>query len=630
VRRWGWLFPVALAVCIYVPTCWGQFVWDDAIVVKRQLLVFKDIGTVFFPPDHIPQWAQNYYRPVIVLTYLLDSRLYGQTSPVGPHVSNIVIHAGVTFFVWLFALQCFRNFAHRLWGAAVAASIFAFHPIHTESVSWITGRSDAVAALFMMSSIVVALHYRNRKATWALFSAPVLYLLALLAKEVAISSLLVLPFLFLLVPIGSEGLKSAGAGGCPPAKTKRQKTTTERSSRDRSGSQALETPLPRMPFPLLGLFALMTACYLILREQALVTYGTSLGLGVGELLARALRATAYYALKAVVPPPQLHFVALENLPAVLTSSLILCAAGLATVAGTRIDKQFRYVTWLSLSWFACTISPSLFIAVAKVSEAPVAERYLYIPSVGIALFLAGLFCRGVEKKYVRTAAVTLTVLVTGLYGAGTVLRNLVWMDNIRLWSDAAKKSPNQGLPWAELGMEYNTNNDLDNALSCFYKAVAADYDQEGRSITHSNIGMVHLRRGELEKAETHFREAIRQRDTYATPYYGLGLTALEMAGRATSPNDPINQAESATRHFGKAVQLDPTYTKAFWGLTRSYLILGDIANKGGDAKRAGMIYRLALEAFDKLIRIDPRFPSEHPQQAQVMKQLRARMDTVHQ
>ncbi len=630
MRRWGWLFPVALAVCIYVPTCWGQFVWDDAIVVKRQLLVFKDIGTVFFPPDHIPQWAQNYYRPVIVLTYLLDSWLYGQTSPVGPHVSHIVIHAGVTCFVWLFALQCFRNFAQRPWGAAVAASIFAVHPIHTESVSWITGRSDAVAALFMMSSIVVALHYRNRKATWALLSAPVLYLLALLAKEVAISSFLVLPLLFLWVPIGSEGLTSAGAGRYTPAKTKRQKTTTEKPSRDCTESLALETPWTRMPFPLLGLFALMTVFYLVLREQALVTYGTSLGLDAGELLARALRAAAYYALKAVVPPPQLHFVALENLPAVLTSSLILCAAGLAVFAGTRIDRQLRYVTWLSLSWFACTISPSLFIAVAKVSEAPVAERYLYIPSVGIALLLGGLFCQGAEKKHVRKVVVTLAVLITGLYGAGTVLRNLVWMDNIRLWTDAAKKSPNQGLPWAELGMEYNTRNDLDHALSCFHKAVAADYDQEGRSITHSNIGMVHLRRAELEKAETHFHEAIRQRETYATPYYGLGLTALEMAGKATSPNEAVKQAESATRHFGKAVQLDPGYTKAFWGLTRSYVVLGDTANKEGDAKRADMTYRLAIQAFEKLLRIDPKFPSEHPQQAQVMEQLRARMDTVHQ
>jgi Tfp pilus assembly protein PilF len=630
VRRWGWLFPVALAVCIYVPTCWGQFVWDDVIVVKRQLLVFKDIGTVFFPPDHIPQWAQNYYRPVIVLTYLLDSRLYGQTSPVGPHVSNIVFHAVVTFFVWLFALQCFRNFAHRLWGATVAASIFAVHPIHTESVSWITGRSDAVAALFMMSSIVVALHYRNRKALWALFSAPVLYLLALLAKEVAISSLLILPFLFLLVPLGSEGQKPADMGRCPPANPKRRKTTAERPLRDATGSQALVTPWSRMPFPLLGLFALMTAFYLVVREQAFVSYGTSLGLGVGELLARALRATAFYALKAVVPPPQLHFVALENLPAVLTSSLILSAAGLAVFAGTRIDRQFRYVTWLSLSWFACTISPSLFIAVAKVSEAPVAERYLYIPSVGVALFLGGLFCRGAERKQLRKVVVTLAVVITGLYGTGTALRNLVWMDNIRLWTDAANKSPNQGLPWAELGMEYNTRNDLDHALSCFHKAVAADYDQEGRSITHSNIGMVHLRRAELEKAETHFQEAIRQRETYATPYYGLGLTALEMAGKAQSPNDAMKQAESATRHFGKAVALDPGYTKAFWGLTRSYVILGDTANKEGDTKRADTLYRLAIQAFESLVRIDPRFPLEHARQAEAIEQLRARINPVHQ
>ncbi len=610
---------------MHAPALWGDFVWDDAIVTKRQVSAFKTVEDVFFPPKDIPQWAQNYYRPVIVASYLLDQQLFGPDATVGPHVTNLFLHVVVTFFVWLFARQSLRNLPHWRWGALFASSVFAVHPIHTESVSWITGRSDAVAAFFMVPSIVVAIYHRDHGSWWQLVLAPVLFLLAVLSKEVALSGLIVLPMILLYVPREKRPLETDGfrslkgrperRGNPKPGDDLKEEIRT--SGRSATGTRCLVI--------LSLLYTLATIIYFILRQKAHIGYGSSWPTDLGALVLRSWHATGYYALKTLIPYPQLHFVPMEHLPSILKASLMLVVLGTGFGIGMKYWRSGRALLIISLVWFLVTLFPSLVVAVRNISETPVAERYLYLPSISLALILGGLTCRAVERGYSKIA-ITVALVVIGGYGIQTGLRAAVWTDNIRLWSDATSKALEHCLPWNELAEAYYKVGDRDESLRCLEKALQTNCDAEGRSIAHNNIGTVYGHRGMWGNAESHFKAAIQERSRYASPHYGLGSVALMKSSQAKSREQVRHYAKEGVEHFGRAIRFDPHYTKAMWGLIRCHMILGKLAESRGDTVDAIKAYQIAQSQFQEMVRIDRQYAFSKPERVQILDEIQKRLD----
>ncbi len=101
MKWWSWLIPFGVAVVLYLPTLGAGLDWDDEIVQKRQLVAFQSVHDVFFPPAGIQEWAKAYYRPLVLVTYLMDRSLYGSERFLGHHLSNVLIHAVVSAFVLL-------------------------------------------------------------------------------------------------------------------------------------------------------------------------------------------------------------------------------------------------------------------------------------------------------------------------------------------------------------------------------------------------------------------------------------------------------------------------------------------------------------------------------------------------
>ena len=128
MKRWLWLVPLLLAAIAYAPAPWGDLVWDDYFI-EQQLPAFNSPGDLLFPPDGIRGWTYAYYRPVVVLSYMLDATLYGAGSTVGPHLSNLIFHVVTTWLVWLLAV---RLFGHRSNGA-IAAAFAASLPTEAET-----------------------------------------------------------------------------------------------------------------------------------------------------------------------------------------------------------------------------------------------------------------------------------------------------------------------------------------------------------------------------------------------------------------------------------------------------------------------------------------------------------------
>ena len=588
LRWWGRLIPVVAAAILYYPSLSGELVWDDGIVQKDQMVAFRSLHDVFFPPPAIPQWGTSYYRPMVTLTYLLDQALFGRGAARGPHAAVVLYHLIATFFVWVLARQVLRPYRFAEWGAVAAGVIFAVHPIHTESVCWITGRSDTVAAMFFLPAVVTALHYRARGATWALIVSPLLYLCAVLSKEVALSALLVVPLLLLLVPRIAQQKERSAWGW----------------------------------LPLGGLYLVATAVYLWLRTAGASARTGALNLEWGPLLQRAGAAVTYYLMKILVPPPQSAYP--THLPGTLAVAIAITVAVLLLVAGVWLYRRGKPLLPIALGWVLLTLAPSLAIAVRQVSETPVAERYLYLPSAGLCLLLGGLLCAAWPHRVWRVPSVVLLVGLVGVYSFWTRGRVEVWDDNIALWTDVTSKDP-AGLPWHTLGQAYLKRDQDVKAMECFDKALETYKSAEGRALAWNSKGAVLMKTNPAEAAKA-FQKSYQERPSYATPYFNLGLLGLNQADKDFGAKKVYNpDLLNYTRgYFAKAIECNPHYTWAYLGLGKCQSRIAAVQLMAHDNPRGREALLAARQSLEMVCQLDPngRFGKEAaPLLAEVNKQL---------
>lgn len=166
----------ALALAAHLPALFGDFVWDDrqlieeSDVMKSQRPVLEAFRRDFWELGAVAGGGSGYYRPLVTLTYVLDRAIDGRR-PFVYHLTNLLLHAAAVLAL-LFAA---RSFGASDAEAAWAAALFAVHPVHLESVAWISGRTDTLCAAFLLSALAA-----RGRSSWALGAA------ALLAKEQAI------------------------------------------------------------------------------------------------------------------------------------------------------------------------------------------------------------------------------------------------------------------------------------------------------------------------------------------------------------------------------------------------------------------------------------------------------------
>lgn len=583
--RWAWLAPVVLAALVYAPAPTGELVWDDPLVIDKQIAAFTSLREVFFPPENIFQWSQNYYRPVVILSYLFDLRVYGDARVAGLHLSNVVFHVLTTLFVMLLARRLFMHLPGGMFGAVIAAAIFAVHPIHTESVSWITGRSDVLAALFLVPAVWLALRWRDSGRLWVLLAMALLLLLALLSKEVAAAGLAMIPLVFWLAPAANQ----PDDGAKPVAAL-------------RSGRGAW--------LPLLLALIAVTAIYLGMRTVDAVGYGTPIDVGWMNYFVRLEKAAAYYLVKVVIPWPQSNHVAWSLAPGFIATNLaFLIAIGLG-LAGFLCLRRYRDGTLLiALAWFVVTLLPSLAVAVRQIAGTPLAERYLYVPSVGMAL-LCGFFCAQAYWKKWAVPAVWVSAALIVVYSAGTVQRGIVWTDNLSLWTDTTEKVPGHGQPWNLLGITYMEREEYPQALQAFQRAIEGENSPRGRSFAKRNIAVIYHYQNDLARAEENYRAALEEVPDNMEAIHGLGVINMTRAAALDQQNDAgsvgtlLDQAEG---QFRQTLSMNPFHAEARWGLAQVLAHQGLWYERKAMSSPAIAKYEASEQEFATLVSRYPAF-----------------------
>jgi tetratricopeptide (TPR) repeat protein len=530
LTRWRVLAVLVLAALIaflYAPTLRHPFVYDDHVVIEKNRVVrsWSAAAATFARAEPVGggEIGAAVYRPLSALTLAADHAAWG-FRPAGYHLTNLLLHAASTVAAGLVA----RSLGAGEPAAWLAAALFAAHPIQTEVVCWPSSRPEALFTFFFLWAWAgrERLRARGRSAaaeTWGL----TFFALALLSKEMAIT----FPLLLALREVWLPGPGSAAAGGSgaaepPPRAGVCRLSLLWRAARLAAPYAALAVVYFTWRLRVLG--------GLGSREQRAVTLWLGL-LSMSIVFARYVALAAWPAGQNVE-----HLARIVESPfdvqglVCLTALLALVAAGIVLAHRRRRAAAFG-IAW----WFAALLPVSNLIPIWSL----MAERFLYLPSLGLFVAGATLLLDGGRWLPARRAA---ALACLAALGAATVARVPVWSDELRFWDDVIAKSP-------------------------------------AKIKAHNNRGEVLLRLGRLPEAEASFRNALSLNPRGPMANYNLARLA-EMRGR-------LAEAEELCR---RALEVNP-------GLVDAWKTLGDVRLKSGSFGEAEAAYREFLAR-----REDPR------------------------
>jgi tetratricopeptide (TPR) repeat protein len=547
-----------VAIAVYHNALAGGFVnWDDrALVMENRSirgLKLENVKAIFSGR------VGRAYLPVRDLSYMIDYHFWMLT-PLGFHLTSILLHAGTCVFLFLLLHQTFGTI--RL--ALFTSLLFATHPVGTESVAWVSGRKEVLAAFF----IVLGLYLYVKSAAvgperfWQYYlAALVCFLAACFSKATAV----VFPGLAILLDFAFR-----------PGAWKvrwRQKI------------------LAYSPFFLVAMAAAVVhIIFGLSRGTVKVFHG-------GNLLSHiflSARAFVHYLRLMIFPTGLRPFYDVADFlrtdPRWLRGGFSLALSAVFVIVVFVCLKRWRKVAF-GLGWFLLALLP---VSGVIPTSTLLAERYLYIPSIGFlfipALILTKISSAGStreERAQSTTLGIGLLAAILGLYAWGTVRRNPVWRDSVSLWSDALRKSPLSVDVRLNLADAYYKRGEKERPLQILEEA--------GRIMPR--VAEVHLAKGRiyfdqerLGEAENSARQAVDNPAssplTHAKAYSLWGDVLKEK-----------RNAPEAIQKYQKAIETFPQYILAYNKLGATYEALGQ--------------FTLALEVYKKAVAREPTSPAVH-------------------
>jgi Flp pilus assembly protein TadD len=506
--------------------------FDDDDYVTANPVVLRGLtwhGVAWaFTTEHAVNW-----HPLTWLSHMLDVQLYGLDAGAH-HLTNLLFHIGNTLL--LFGLL------HRMTGAlgrsAFVAGLFAVHPLHVESVAWVAERKDVLSTLFWMLTLWAYIEYvkrpdlrqssRRRYAAVLLFFA-----LGLMAKQMLVT----LPLVLLLLdfwPLGRVGIGPNPAGGWAPARD--GWATAGRLVWEKLPLLALAAASSIATFVIHqrgGAVIILSAIPLQLRiENALVSYVVY----IGKMLWPAGLAVLY-------PYPQ-------SLSAWSVAVAFVTLTGISVaVIWAAPRRPYLPVGWF---WYLGTLVP--VIGLIQVGDQAIADRYTYIPLIGLFIIVAwGVpdllvrwpLRRVVLPKIALPAAACLVILACAITARGQLE---YWEDSTTLWTHTLAVTTRNNIAHNNLGATLADQGKTDEAIAHYSEALRIKSDYAD---AHNNLGVALADQGKLDEAIAHYSEALRIKPGYSDAHSNLGIALADQGN-----------LDEAIAQFTEALRINPDSAKA--------------------------------------------------------------------
>jgi len=529
-----------VSALVYGNTLVNSFAYDDELYVFRNPAVTQPTLTGFFKATRY----ENVFRPLTFMTFALDWAV-GKAQPFGYHLVNLLLHAGVTLLLYFVLGLLMEGVPRGDTISFVAALLYAVHPIHTEAVAWITGRSELLAAGLLLAAWL--LHLKDRP-----IPALLCFLLAMMSKE---SAVVFIP----LVVVGDYArgkLQSAQRYAWFAGMGALYLALLWKAQGGRFGEKGFN-PMDNVLASLGTQWRILNAVRIAWKYIGLQVYPATL--------------SCDYSYNAIPLYAKWKFV----LPAVLASVLVLVLWLWAL--------RTRRTAWIlagAIYLGAFSITSNILVFTGTI----MGERLAYLPSAGFCLFVALLWIQ-LEKRQAKLAWGVLVVILAAL-AMRTVIRNRDWRDNPTLYAATVRAVPGNAKMRANMGGIYLHYGDLDKAQSELDTALQI-YPNFPEAIEFK--GLVEARKNNDQEARKLFVKALSMsnRDNGHYDFMVVNLAAmlikqgetddaLKMLDELIAESPQISRAWSnrAAIHFQRgeidaarndaqtALHLDPTNTQA--------------------------------------------------------------------
>lgn len=520
---------VLLGFVIYANSLDGEFLWDDYHLVKNNTYIRDWSSVLNIFTQHVGAGASrmyHFYRPVQIFSYALDYSLWG-SNVIGYHLTNVILHILVALSLYWLITILFGD--RRL--SLITSLFFIAHPIHTEAISYISGRPDPLAALFLLLTLIFYIKDLGEKKTLYLVLGAFSYSLALLSREAS----LILPLLLLLyhaafkrrISVRSIILPITLACGYVIVRMSILKSILPEDVGD-------ATALHRLP----GTFMAVT------NYMRILFMPLNLHMGYGR---------------------KLFF--WNNFGVIIGVVIIIAMIALAI----RKRKSSNLI-FFSIAWFSVTLLP--YCNIIYPLNAYMAEHWLYLPSIGFFLLAAKAICVLSDKKAFKPFVIGLTVLILMFHSFLTVRQNGFWRDPYKFYKMTLKYVKDSGEVYNNLGVIYGRRGDYKEAIRLFEKSIETDPDYRD---PHFNLGKAYNEIGKKREAVIYYRKAIDidPKLVTAEAYYNLANIYNE-----------LEKYNEAIELYKKSLEVEPGLVHAYNNLGLAYFHLGDNETSVGYLKKA--------------------------------------------
>jgi protein O-mannosyl-transferase len=513
---------------------------DDHNHVDANPMVYQGVtvqGIVWaFTKSHVANW-----HPMTSLSHMVDCEIFGRSAR-GHHLTNVLLHAAATLLLFL----ALRRMTGLPWPSALAAALFAVHPMRAESVAWVTERKDVLSGLFFTLTLWAYARYVDRRSSFGRYAMVMLWLaLGLMSKAMLVTT----PLVLLLLDYWP---------------LRRQVSITR---------------LILEKIPLLALVAAASLLTVAIQGDtlagcqryplpwrvgnSLIAYVTYLGHTFWPVHLSAI----YPRLPVPLPPWQ----------APLAAAILVAVT--AAVFALRRRCPYLLVGWL---WYLGMLTP--VIGLLQVGMVSVADRFAYLPHVGLAIALAFGAADLVRSwRCPRWVCIAAGSAVLATLMACAWHETSFWRDSKTLWSRALEHTKNNCMAHYCLGLALSDAREYPAAIREYRDAMAICSDMPE---IHSHLGVALLHVGQPQEALDQFQTALRINPDYVEGHNQFGAALAE-----------LGRPDEAQRQYEIALRLDPRYAQAHQNLANRFVQQGNTAQ--------------ALKEYETALAIDPDYPDAH-------------------
>jgi protein O-mannosyl-transferase len=521
---------------------------DDALYVAdnphiKEGLSYQNIKWAFTDATEIT----NYWAPLTWISIIIDYKLY-EMNAGGYHRTNLIFHILNSILI----LLVFNKMTGKRWHSAFIAVMFAIHPLHVESVAWMTERKDVLSTFFWMLTMWFYASYVILPGTGRYLLVIIFFFLGIMAKPMLVT----LPFALLLLDFWPLS---------------RLEPSLSVSALKKTFLLLLE----KVPLFIIIFIASLSAFFFqekggVLPSLELIPFYLRIENILVSYTGYLLKTIWPFGLSAIYPYP-------NNIPnwQVIISFTILSSISLISI------RTIKKAPWFTFGWFWYLGILVPVIGIVVIGPHAMADRYTYIPLIGIFIIISWGIPELITQLKFRTAYLGISVcLLSLILLLITWIQVGYWRTSYTLFKHALEVTEKNPLAHDGMANAFAKRGQVEESIKHYKKSILQyPYSAE----VHSNLGVALFKQGKIKEAIKHYNTAIQLKPDFITAWNNLG-NALKKIGQfeeATAcftkliklePNSAVinynygslllekNQLKEAEIYFKKAIQLDPSFT----------------------------------------------------------------------